>query len=102
MGDEDFSNGRFPGHACRPPPAFNEIVLARALRSSLAQQRALTRALLEELARVRMEVRDASAVRYHVRAGFLNSLASRARQAGPPSFGKERTLNNFETRFQTV
>lgn len=61
--------------------AFNEIELARALRASLAQQRAVMRALLDELARLRMEVRDAAAMRYHVRADFLNSLASRTSDA---------------------
>lgn len=61
--------------------ALNEIELARALRAALAHQRALMGALLDELARVRMEIRDASAMRYHVRADFLNSLASRTREA---------------------
>lgn len=60
------------------PDGFNEIVLARALRASLAHQRARMRVLLDELARLRMEARDASAFRYHVRADFLSSFASRS------------------------
>ncbi|ESY45899.1 MULTISPECIES: hypothetical protein [unclassified Mesorhizobium] len=47
---------------------LNDIVLARALRISLAHHRALMRAFLDELARVRMEIRDAAAIRAHTRA----------------------------------
>lgn len=46
-----------------------EIELARALRVSLARQRARMLALLSDLADLRMGVRDSAAIRAHIRAG---------------------------------
>ncbi|ESX85345.1 hypothetical protein X756_22675 [Mesorhizobium sp. LSHC412B00] len=50
------------------PEAFNHVVLSRVLRASLAHQRAQMLASLAELARVRTEIREAAAIRAHLRA----------------------------------
>lgn len=61
-------DGRLAGHASRiSTRTLNELVIARALRVSLADQRARMAALLGDLVRIRLEIRDAAAVHAHIR-----------------------------------
>ncbi|ESZ25342.1 hypothetical protein X734_19995 [Mesorhizobium sp. L2C084A000] len=53
-----------------PLDAFDEIVLASALRARLAHERARMHVLFEQLTHARMLVRDAAAIRAHLRAAL--------------------------------
>jgi hypothetical protein len=63
---------------------LNDLELARALRASLAHERARMRALLDDIAHVRMEVRDAAAIRSHVRSSPDDKKFLRFEEAGAP------------------